>query len=92
MQFLSLCGGDPARAASPNTSEEVCGFPKEAMIPSRPALSISYGDARGIFERLGGAPAPPAFRGALPRYSLGPSSLKFRLSVETYVCSSSKLE
>ena len=53
--FLSLCGGDPSRAASDKTVEEVCGFSQDDLKPSIPVMPISYGDAEPLLRALGGA-------------------------------------
>lgn len=41
VQFNSLCAGDPSRAASDLSVEEVCGYVKEELIPAIPVMPIS---------------------------------------------------
>ena len=72
---MSLCAGDPARAASEEkTVREICGYETEDLRPAIPALPIGYGDASRFLEGLQGPEAPPDFQGGLPlTYRLGPS-------------------
>lgn len=81
-QFLSLCAGDPGRAALAEeglTAEDVCGYATEDMKPKIPVLPISYGDATPFLQSLADAAAaspvaPPSFQGGLNlTYHLGPS-------------------
>ena len=76
IQFISLCPGDPARAYLPaGAQEELCGYNLSQLVPSIPVLPLSYEDAAPLLRSLGGAEAPPDFRGALNlTYRLGPSS------------------
>ncbi len=79
VQYLSLCAGDPGRAAlAPAlTTEDVCGYATEDLKPRIPVLPLSYGDAAPLLESLAasGSPvAPPAFQGGLNfTYYVGPS-------------------
>ncbi|GBG25629.1 Transferrin receptor protein 2 [Hondaea fermentalgiana] len=74
-QFNSLCAGDPARAASGFDSKSRCGLERDELIPSIPAIPISYEDVTPLLERLGGPEAPHGFQGGLNlTYRLGPSS------------------
>lgn len=76
VQFLSLCPGDPARAASTSgTTEELCGYKPEEVRPKIPVLPISYGDAEPFLKSLEGSTVAPAFfQGGLNMtYHLGPS-------------------
>lgn len=85
VQFLSLCAGDPGRAALAEeglTAEDVCGYATEDMKPKIPVLPISYGDATPFLQSLADAAsssssspiAPPSFQGGLNlTYHLGPS-------------------
>eukprot|EP00624_Nannochloropsis_granulata_P007415 evm.model.NODE_7577_length_5963_cov_19.863155.2 len=86
VQFLSLCAGDPGRAALMEEglkAEDVCGYATEDMKPKIPVLPISYGDATPFLQSLadaaaagdGGSPiAPPSFQGGLNlTYHMGPS-------------------
>lgn len=85
-QFLSLCAGDPGRAALVEeglTSEDVCGYATEDLKPKIPVLPISYGDATPFLQSMAAAAAaaassspvaPPSFQGGLNlTYHLGPS-------------------
>ena len=83
--FTSLCGGDPARAASAKPVEEICGFSQEELIPAIPVMPISYGDAEPLLRAMEGAPAPDGFQGGLDfSYTVGPSgsAAAVRLVVE----------
>lgn len=83
--FNSLCGGDPARAASDKPVEETCGFSQEELMPSIPVMPISYGDAEPLLRAMGGANAPEGFQGGMDfEYTVGPSgsSAAVRLVVE----------
>lgn len=83
VQFISLCGGDPRRAAGPKSVEELCGYHADELIPKIPALPMSYGSAKQLFQKLGGPAGPPEFRGGLPiNYTLGPSRYRLRLRTE----------
>mmetsp|Transcript_5792 Transcript_5792/g.10120 ORF Transcript_5792/g.10120 Transcript_5792/m.10120 type:complete len:705 (+) Transcript_5792:56-2170(+) len=76
VQFNSLCGGDPARAASSKSPEEICGYKQEEMIPQIPVIPISYGDATPLLKSLGGEKVPRDWIGGLSRrltYRFGPS-------------------
>ncbi|CAK9105416.1 Probable glutamate carboxypeptidase ARB_02390 [Durusdinium trenchii] len=84
VQFNSLCAGDPRRAASKLSPEEICGHAEDDLIPSIPAIPLSYHDALPILKDLGGPTAPASFRGTLPvTYRLGPSEGKVRLFVNS---------
>jgi len=73
--FASLCGGDPARAAGPNTVEESCGYSQQEILPQIPAMPISYRDARPLLKSLEGPIVPEDFQGGLEfQYHTGPSS------------------
>ena len=58
--------------------------PKQAEnLPHIPVLPVSYGNARRIFEQLGGPVAPYAWQGGLPlTYHLGPGPAKVHMVVE----------
>jgi N-acetylated-alpha-linked acidic dipeptidase len=79
-QFNSLCGGDPYRADpryGANATGELCQVESpHSLIPSKPVLPISYGDATPILAALGGMNAPENFIGGIQNltYTLGPSS------------------
>lgn len=80
-QFLSLCAGDPGRAALAEdglTSNDVCGYETEELKPKIPSLPISYADATPFLQSLvddasnsssstsSSSPvAPASFQGAL---------------------------
>jgi len=80
VQFNSLCGGDPSRAAGPGTPEEVCGFSQQDLIPNITSLPIGYAPAATLLARLEG-PTPDGFKGGLEGvpYAVGPSGFKLRL-------------
>lgn len=83
--FTSLCAGDPSRAASDKSVEEICGLSKEELVPTVPVMPISYADAEPLLRALGGAAAPEGFQGGLAfSYTVGPSgpSMVTRLRVE----------
>lgn len=83
VQFNSLCAGDPARADSNKSVEEICGFSQHELIPAIPVMPISYGDAEPLLRALGGADSPEGFQGGLDfTYTVGPSELLVRLVVE----------
>lgn len=72
--FLSKCAGDPNRAASPYSVEELCGYSFDELVPQHPVLPISYGDAEPLLRSLGGVPAPDFFQGGLDLiYRTGPT-------------------
>lgn len=50
--FNSLCAGDPSRAASPLSVEEVCGFSKDELVPAIPVMPISVSGV-GRWARVG---------------------------------------
>ena len=96
-QFLSLCAGDPGRAALAEeglTAEDVCGYATEDMKPKIPVLPISYGDATPFLQSLadaaaaaaGASPvAPFSFQGGLNlTYHLGPSVDLVRFATHNY--------
>lgn len=75
VQFNSLCAGDPSRSASSVPVEEVCGYPKEDLVPAIPVMPISYADAEPLLRALEGTEAPDGFQGGLDfEYTVGPSS------------------
>mmetsp|Transcript_99081 Transcript_99081/g.296049 ORF Transcript_99081/g.296049 Transcript_99081/m.296049 type:complete len:683 (+) Transcript_99081:59-2107(+) len=84
VQFNSLCGGDPSRAAGPASPEEICGLSQQDLIPNITSLPIGYGPAAELLARLGG-PTPKGFKGGLANlsYAVGPSSIKLRLRTST---------
>ncbi|CAM9873000.1 unnamed protein product [Ascophyllum nodosum] len=83
VHFNSLCAGDPSRAASDKTVEEVCGFSRDELVPLIPVMPISYGDAEPFLRALGGLVGPEGFQGGLNfSYTVGPSSAVVRMVVE----------
>ena len=84
VQFSALCEGDPARAYSEESVEELCGYSQEEIIPRVPVLPISYADAEPILKMLGGQPVPASWKGALDlEYRTGPSTVHLQLNVES---------
>ena len=75
VMFLSLCPGDPARAAVGKGPEEACGYSREDLLPRIPVIPISARDAQLFMAALRGPDAPWEWRGKLDgvRYRLGPS-------------------
>jgi N-acetylated-alpha-linked acidic dipeptidase len=89
--FTSLCGGDPYRA-DPRygddydiNAQNVCSFTPDEILPTKPVLPISYGDAGPILAQLGGQDAPVDFIGGINglTYTLGPSDLQLHLTTAT---------
>jgi N-acetylated-alpha-linked acidic dipeptidase len=76
VQFNSLCAGDPARLYSNESTDELCGFSMNDLIPKIPVLPMSYSDAEPLLRELKTPPgvAPPHdFQGGLPiEYQTGP--------------------
>uniref|UniRef100_A0A7S3LRD1 Peptidase M28 domain-containing protein n=1 Tax=Aplanochytrium stocchinoi TaxID=215587 RepID=A0A7S3LRD1_9STRA len=75
-QFNSLCPGDPQRAHSEATTEQLCGYKPNEVIPSIPAIPISYHDAIPLLLSLQGDEVPPDWVGGLTDklvYRFGPS-------------------
>ena len=82
-QFNSLCAGDPWRLYLNGSVLETCGYETSGLIPSHPALPLSYEDALPLLESLGGSKAPKEFRGGLNiTYTVGPSD--YDLTLNTY--------
>mmetsp|Transcript_585 Transcript_585/g.845 ORF Transcript_585/g.845 Transcript_585/m.845 type:complete len:705 (+) Transcript_585:31-2145(+) len=80
ISFSTLCEGDPGRA----NVEEICGFKTEQLMPTIPALALSYGDATPLLKTLGGQAVPESWRGGLVdriTYTTGPSTQTVRLIV-----------
>jgi N-acetylated-alpha-linked acidic dipeptidase len=81
---MPLFPGDPLTPGVGSTPEakrlDVKSAPTLTKIP---VLPISYGDALPLLRALGGAVAPPAWRGALPvTYHLGPGPATVHLKLE----------
>lgn len=88
--FTSKCVGDPSRAASELSVEDICGFSKEELVPSIPVIPISHRDAEPLLRALGGDVAPEDFQGGLDfEYRVGPSvpstAVRLRVENEEYV-------
>src|SRR5262245_8446331 len=74
----ALTPGQPALA-------DVAGLdPATApTLPRIPAVVLSWGEARRLLERLGGAAVPPPFQGALPfTYRFGDETVQVHLRVQ----------
>ena len=87
--FLSLCAGDPSRAAGPYSTSELCGYSFDELVPQHPVLPLSYGDAEPLLRSLGGQTAPDDFQGGLDLiYRTGPTvaGMSVRLKVGRWCC------
>jgi hypothetical protein len=86
VQFNTRCAGDPWRLYLKNTTSsvyDVCGYNTSDLVPSHPALPISYEDALPFLKALGGHQAPCDFRGGLNiSYTVGPSD--FDTTLKTF--------
>lgn len=85
VQFNTRCAGDPWRLYLKNTTsvDEVCGYNTSDLVPSHPALPISYEDALPFLKALGGHRAPCDFHGGLNiSYTVGPSY--FDVTLKTF--------
>lgn len=66
IDFLSVAAGDPLTPGFPSTKDapyiaiETCD-----SIPHIPALPLSYGQAKYLFQAMGGKLAPPSWQGGL---------------------------
>jgi N-acetylated-alpha-linked acidic dipeptidase len=82
---ITLYPGDaltPGRGAVKNARRLARG--EAPTILTIPVLPISHADAEPLLRALGGAVAPPEWRGALPiTYHLGPGPARVRLNVES---------
>ena len=93
VQFNSRCAGDPWRIymqdnatayekEKDSTVKRICGYDTQELIPTHPALPISYEDAQPLLQNLGGTASPKGFQGGLPiNYTVGPSA--FDVTVKT---------
>lgn len=85
VQFNSLCGGDPKRAAGPHSVEELCGYHADELIPKIPAVPLSYGSATQLLQQLGGKAGPADFKGGLSvNYTMGPSGFRLHLRTQHF--------
>jgi N-acetylated-alpha-linked acidic dipeptidase len=76
--------GDPLTPGQPALANVAALDPAAApTLPRIPAVVLSWGEARRMLERLGGAAVPPAFQGALPfTYRFGDDDVQVHLRVQ----------
>ena len=84
VQFNSKCAGDPWRLYFTNQGlPSPCGYNASELVPSHPALPISYEDAQPLLESIGGPQGPDVFQGGLDfNYTVGPS--EYYVTLSTY--------
>ncbi|HEY1792075.1 MAG TPA: transferrin receptor-like dimerization domain-containing protein [Opitutaceae bacterium] len=82
---MTLYTGDPLTPGIPSTRDAVrLRLDEAAVLPRIPVLPMSYADAGPLLAALGGAVAPPSWRGALPiTYHIGPGPARVRLAVRS---------
>ncbi|HXR36243.1 MAG TPA: transferrin receptor-like dimerization domain-containing protein [Candidatus Binataceae bacterium] len=82
---MALYPGDPLTPGAGATKDaKRLKVSAAQTIMKIPALPISYADAQVLLQALGGAVAPPAWRGALPiTYHVGPGAALVHLVVKS---------
>jgi N-acetylated-alpha-linked acidic dipeptidase len=81
--YMPVQNGDPLAPRSSSGQGERLALEQAAdVMPPIPVLPISFADALPLLRALGGAVAPPEWRGALPiTYRLGPGPARVRLMI-----------
>jgi N-acetylated-alpha-linked acidic dipeptidase len=83
-KYSWLWHGDPLTQGVPATADATRIDPATApTLPRIPVAVLSWGEARKILERLGGAAVPSPFQGGLPfTYRFGDEAVRVRLQVQ----------